>query len=145
MRDPRWTFMQADEGRYVDDSIGDNRQAWAPVMDDKTRAAALRAFLLERRARLKPQDVGLPSYGIRRCPGLRREEVAELAGVSAAWYTLFETARPKRRPSLRMVERVASALRLEERDRAHLYYLALPEIGRILPLVARVVESSPAC
>jgi transcriptional regulator with XRE-family HTH domain len=116
-----------------------------PVTDDKTRGVALRAFLLERRGRLKPQDVGLPSLGPRRCPGLRREEVAELAGVSAAWYTLFETARPQRRPSLRMVERVASALRLNERDRARLYCLALPEFGRILPLVARVIESSPAC
>jgi transcriptional regulator with XRE-family HTH domain len=49
-----------------------------------------REFLTSRRARLKPADVGLPDYGPRRVPGLRREEVAVLAGVSAPYYTRLE-------------------------------------------------------
>jgi transcriptional regulator with XRE-family HTH domain len=97
----------------------------------------LRSFLMERRGRLKPNDVGLPSYGARRCRGLRREEVAELVGVSAHWYTLFEMARPRRRPSLRMIERVAEALRLDEADHVKLLCLAVPEIARVSSFAAR--------
>jgi transcriptional regulator with XRE-family HTH domain len=99
-------------------------------LDDDQRRRSLRHFLIERRARLKPADVGLPSHGHRRCPGLRREEVAELVGVSATWYTLFEMARGQRRPSVRMVERVAYALRLDDRDRMQLMHLAIPELAR---------------
>jgi len=97
----------------------------------------LRSFLMERRGRLQPSDVGLPSYGSRRCRGLRREEVAELIGVSANWYTLFEMARCNRRASLRMIERVATALRLDEADHTTLLCLAVPEIARVSAFVAR--------
>jgi len=92
---------------------------------------SLRTFLKERRARLKPSDVGLPSYGPRRCKGLRREEVAELVGVSAHWYTLFEMATRNRRASIKMIQRVADALRLDEEDYATLFCLAVPEIARV--------------
>ena len=63
----------------------------------------------------------------RRTPGLRREEVAELAGVSTAWYTLLETAR-NRRVSTRMLDRVAKALMLSDAEKLRLYSLAFPEI-----------------
>jgi hypothetical protein len=102
-------------------------------MEERERAAALRAFLIDRRGRLKPADVGLPQYGTRRCRGLRREEVAELVGVSATWYKFFEIARPNRRVSIGMVTRVASALRLDERDSFELLRLAFPEIARVSP------------
>jgi transcriptional regulator with XRE-family HTH domain len=92
---------------------------------------------MDRRGRLKPVDVGLPSHGTRRCRGLRREEVAELAGVSAHWYILFEMARRNRRASLRMIERVAAALRLDEEDHMTLLCLAVPEIARVSSFVAR--------
>jgi transcriptional regulator with XRE-family HTH domain len=97
-------------------------------MLDTERRKQLREFLIERRARLKPNDVGLAQRGLRRCPGLRREEVAELAGVSANWYTMFEMARRNRRVSMRMIARVSTALRLDEADRAMLLRLAVPEI-----------------
>jgi transcriptional regulator with XRE-family HTH domain len=115
-------------------------------MSDDDRNA-LRTFLKERRARLKPSDVGLPSYGTRRCPGLRREEVAALVGVSADWYTLFEMARCNRRASIRMIERVAVALRLDEEDHAKLLCLAVPELARvssfIVPKATRVTATPP--
>ncbi len=110
-------------------------------MENKERVAELRAFLIDRRSRLTPSDVGLPGSGIRRCRGLRREEVAELVGVSASWYTLFEVARRDRRVSIRMVERVADALRLDDADRARLYCLAIPELSRVLPMVAAISSS----
>ncbi len=98
---------------------------------------ALRTFLKDRRGRLKPSDVGLPSYGVRRCQGLRREEVAELVGVSTHWYTLFEMARRNKRASIRMIGRVAEALQLDEEDRATLLCLAVPELARASSFIAR--------
>lgn len=112
-------------------------------MSDENRNA-LRTFLKERRARLKPSDVGLPSYGARRCRGLRREEVAELVGVSAHWYTLFEVARRNRRPSIGMIERVAEALRLNEEDRTHLLCLAVPEIARVYSFASQKAAQNVA-
>jgi hypothetical protein len=100
-------------------------------LEERERATALRAFLIDRRNRLKPADVGLPTYGTRRCRGLRREEVAELAGVSTTWYTFLEIARPNKRFSIKMVTRVASALRLDERDSFELLCLTFPEIARL--------------
>jgi hypothetical protein len=108
----------------------------ASTMEEHERAAALRAFLIDRRSRLKPADVGLPNYGTRRCRGLRREEVAELAGVSTGWYTFLEIARPNKRFSIKMVTRVASALRLDDRDSFELLRLTFPEIAR----ASRAVE-----
>ena len=92
----------------------------------------LRTFLAEKRARIKPGEVGLPAFGSRRVPGLRREEVAELAGVSTRWYELFETGRTRKRFSFEFVGRVADALRLDRDERATLFRLALPEVAEEL-------------
>jgi len=93
--------------------------------------AELRSFLTGCRARLLPSDVGLPVSGGRRVPGLRREEVAELVGVSAKWYAAFEAGKSDRRFSAEFVHRVAEALRLNARDRVWLFRLALPEAAAV--------------
>jgi transcriptional regulator with XRE-family HTH domain len=80
-------------------------------MNEEQRKRELRAFLMSRRARLTPADVGLGATARRRTPGLRREDVAELAGISTAWYTAFEMAKDNR-VSMRMIGSVAHALRL---------------------------------
>ena len=79
-------------------------------------------FLKSRRARLAPDDVGLPSGTRRRAAGLRREEVASLAGVGLTWYTWFEQGRDIR-VSPDFLENVARALRLSTAERQHLYVL----------------------
>src|SRR5215470_15164150 len=104
------------------------------------RRAELKRFLMERRARLLPTDVGLASLGRRRVPGLRREEVAELVGVTPQWYMMFEMGIGGRRFSWAFVERVAEALRLDGRDRAALYRLALPEVGAATALLEKSAE-----
>jgi transcriptional regulator with XRE-family HTH domain len=83
-------------------------------------------FLRGRRAALSPQDVGLPAGGRRRTPGLRREEVAQLAGVGTTWYTWLEQARDVR-ASLDVLEALAGALRLNQAERAHLILLGRGE------------------
>ena len=85
--------------------------------------AELAIFLRDRRSRLHPADVGLPAGDRRRTPGLRREEVAELAHISVEYYTRMERAQAPR-PSARILDSVAAALRLEPAERAHLYDLA---------------------
>lgn len=97
-------------------------------MNPQDRRLALRAYLTERRNALTPADVGLPTSGFRRVPGLRREEVAELAGVSVKWYEQFESGSGERRFSAAFVQHIAEALRMDERERATLFRLALPEI-----------------
>ncbi|GAB3487228.1 helix-turn-helix transcriptional regulator [Amycolatopsis cihanbeyliensis] len=83
----------------------------------------LAAFLRTRRERLDPQDFGLPSRRqSRRTPGLRREEVAELAGVSIDYIVRLEQARGLR-PSAEVVEALARALRLVPDERAYLFDL----------------------
>lgn len=99
-------------------------------MQAAARREALRSFLIERRSRLKPEDVGLSSTGRRRVPGLRREEVAQLAGVSVAWYTLFETGSDIR-VSPRMLDRVTGALRLATEERLYLFSLAIDEMPTV--------------
>lgn len=80
------------------------------------------AFLRSRRERLSPSDVGLPDGFRRRTPGLRREEVALLAGVGATWYTWLEQGRDVR-PSAEVLSALADALRLDSAERRHLYIL----------------------
>lgn len=92
------------------------------------RRELLAEFLRSRRDRLDPKAVGLPGGVRRRAPGLRREEVAQLAGVSAAWYTWLEQGRDIN-PSTEVIDAIASALRLTADERAHAYALA----GRPLP------------
>ncbi|MEV0175147.1 helix-turn-helix transcriptional regulator [Streptomyces sp. NPDC050803] len=91
------------------------------------RRAELSEFLRTRRARLKPEDVGLPDYGRhRRVPGLRREELAQLAGVSVAYYTRLEQGNG-RNVSAEVLDSIARALRLSDAEHAHLTHLAKPK------------------
>ncbi|AWS43569.1 helix-turn-helix transcriptional regulator [Streptosporangium sp. 'caverna'] len=88
-----------------------------------TRNVALGAFLRTRRAQVEPHDVGLPTADRRRVPGLRREEIAQLAGVSPDYYTRLEQGR-QRTASRAVLDGVAGALRLTADERSHLYTLA---------------------
>ncbi|MBO8195763.1 helix-turn-helix domain-containing protein [Streptomyces oryzae] len=83
----------------------------------------LAAFLRGRRERITPAEVGLPAGPRRRTPGLRREEVAQLAFISAEYYTRLEQARAPR-PSREVLAGLARALRLSDAERAHLHHLA---------------------
>jgi transcriptional regulator with XRE-family HTH domain len=84
----------------------------------------LREFLISRRAKVTPQQAGLPSYGgHRRVPGLRREEVALLAGVSAEYYIRLERGNAQG-VSDSVLEALVRALQLDEAERAHLFGLA---------------------
>jgi transcriptional regulator with XRE-family HTH domain len=116
------------------------------------RKEDIREFLISRRAKVSPEQAGIPSYGkLRRVPGLRREEVAQLAGVSTDYYTRLE------RGSLRgvsdsVLEAVSSALHLDEAERAHLMDLARtartparrtprrPQQQRVRPGVLRLLD-----
>jgi transcriptional regulator with XRE-family HTH domain len=86
----------------------------------------LGAFLRTRRDRIRPAEVGLPHGPRRRVPGLRREEVAQLAGLSADYYTELERGSTKNRvqPSAQTLSALARALRLNGDERDHLFHLA---------------------
>jgi transcriptional regulator with XRE-family HTH domain len=83
----------------------------------------IREFLTSRRARITPEQVGLVSYGSRRVAGLRREEVAVLAGVSVPYYTRLERG-DMSGASANVLEALARALQLDDAERAHLFDLA---------------------
>ncbi|MGX1560760.1 helix-turn-helix domain-containing protein [Streptomyces sp. NPDC055506] len=106
------------------------------------RRAELSEFLRTRRARLKPEDVGLPDFGRRRVPGLRREELAQLAGVSVAYYTRLEQGNG-RNVSAEVLDAIARALRLSDAEHAHLTHLAKPKQHKKKP-VARTQQVRPA-
>jgi len=92
-------------------------------MPEEMRKRELGAFLRSRRARLAPSDVGLPAGARRRTPGLRREEIAMIAGVGTTWYTWLEQGRDVK-PSLEVLTALAEALRLDAAERRHLFILA---------------------
>ncbi|NED12229.1 helix-turn-helix transcriptional regulator [Streptomyces sp. SID9124] len=95
-------------------------------------------FLRSRRARISPEEVGLNSYGRRRVPGLRREEVAQLAGVSVDYYIRLEQGRG---PSVSdaVLDAIARVLRLDETEHAHLRTVARPKARKAsAPSVRRV-------
>lgn len=97
------------------------------------RAQQLSEFLKARRARLRPEDVGAGDFGTqRRVPGLRREELALLAGVSVDYYTRLEQGRA-RHVSSEVLDAVARALRLDDYERVHLHNLAHPATARKRP------------
>lgn len=104
----------------------------------------LGGFLRARRARLRPGAVGLPpGPGARRTPGLRREEIAALAGLSIDYYIRLEQGK-ETNPSGPILEGLARALRLNEEETAHLYALANHAAGRTArasPPASRVVRS----
>lgn len=89
----------------------------------KVRREELSAFLKSRRARITPEDVGLPAGSRRRTPGLRREEVAQLAGVGVTWYTWLEQGRDIN-CSVQVLDAIARALALDGAEHSHLYRLA---------------------
>ena len=113
----------------------------------KLRRAELADFLRTRRAALQPQDVGLPGGGRRRTPGLRREEVAQLAGVGATWYTWLEQGRDVR-ASVEVLEALSKALQLDQAERTHLILLGRGEEAppckspaeRVSPTLRRLIE-----
>ncbi|MBB5817674.1 transcriptional regulator with XRE-family HTH domain [Streptosporangium becharense] len=110
----------------------------------RTRRAELAAFLRSRRDRITPEAVGLPAGLRRRTPGLRREEVALLAGVGVTWYTWLEQGRPIN-ASVQVLDAVARTLGLDRAEREHLYRLAdvpavsEPEAGERLEPETRIV------
>ncbi|MGO4154792.1 helix-turn-helix transcriptional regulator [Cupriavidus sp. YAF13] len=116
---------------------------------DRTRAA-LADFLRQRRECISPAQAGLPSAGRRRTPGLRREEVAALAGVGLTWYTWLEQGR-EIGVSAAFLENLARVLRLDAAERRHLFLLAHQrppaESGRtwctVPPLVRRLMDDLP--
>jgi transcriptional regulator with XRE-family HTH domain len=87
------------------------------------RRAELGKFLRARRAQLSPSDFGMPPGSRRRTPGLRREELAVLAGVGVTWYTWLEQGRHIN-ASTQVLDAVARTLRLDRAEREHLYRLA---------------------
>jgi transcriptional regulator with XRE-family HTH domain len=93
------------------------------MSDTALRRSELAAFLRSRRERITPENVGLPGGQRRRTAGLRREEVAQLAGVGVTWYTWLEQGRPIR-ASVQVLEAVARTLRLDAIERQHLFRLA---------------------
>ncbi|MFD5096280.1 helix-turn-helix transcriptional regulator [Amycolatopsis thailandensis] len=112
-------------------------------------------FLRSRRDRLRPEDVGLTSVGRRRTPGLRRTEIAHLAGISVDYYVRMEQGRDGR-PSPTVLEALSRVLGLDEDERSHLYTLARSEPAprransdeEVRPSVRRLLEllnpSTPA-
>ncbi|MEU1625122.1 helix-turn-helix transcriptional regulator [Streptomyces sp. NPDC020096] len=103
--------------------MGATTRQSATTAANGTRRTELAAYLRSRRARISPQDVGMPPGLRRRTPGLRREEVAQLAGVGITWYTWLEQGRPIN-ASVQVLDAVARVLRLDATEREHLYRLA---------------------
>ena len=100
---------------------GGSRPATLPAVAGGP-ASEVADFLRARRSRLQPADVGLPPSSRRRTPGLRREEVAQLADISTTYYTFLEQGRDIR-PSHQVLDALAAALRLTAAERAHLVEL----------------------
>jgi transcriptional regulator with XRE-family HTH domain len=94
------------------------------MTQDEVRRQELSDFLRNRRARVAPSDVGLVATPRRRAPGLRREEVAQLAGISASWYAWLEQKRPIR-VSHRTLDNLARVLQLNAAERIQLFQLAM--------------------
>ncbi len=109
-------------------------------MNNQARLHALSEFLKGKRARIAPQAVGLSSGLRRRTPGLRREEVAQLAGVSTTWYTWLEQGRDIQ-ASASVLENVAAALQMTADERKYLFSLALDKSSGLLPYAG--IEERP--
>jgi transcriptional regulator with XRE-family HTH domain len=123
--------------------------------EELDRHHELAAFLRSRRARVSPEQVGLPRGTRRRTPGLRRGEVALLAGVSPEWYTWLEQGRDIH-VSVQVLERLARVLQLDVNERAHVFLLALsqpppvetfspPTISPTLQEFLNQLRTIPAC
>ena len=131
------TALDAPKLTEVSDLDGDPQ---APGSLAGHRRRELAEFLRTRRSRLRPEDIGLPPGVRRRTPGLRREEVAQDAGVGVTWYTWLEQGRPIK-ASAQVLDAVARALRLDDAEREHMYRLAdLP----VKVTTTRALAVSPA-
>lgn len=123
-------------------------------MNSPNRMQMLSEFLRAKRAQILPQSVGLPAGTRRRTPGLRREEVAQLAGVSTTWYTWLEQGR-NIQVSASVLDSVAAALKLSVDERKYLYALALEggagpamreeEEPQISPALQRILQELRHC
>ncbi len=118
-----------------EESVNEER---ASGLSEQTRRE-LADFLRTRREKLKPEQVGLALTSRRRTPGLRREEVAELAGVGTTWYTWLEQARDIQ-PSVDVLKRLAQALLLNQAEVRHLFALA----GKAVPNEKSLVTEIPS-
>jgi transcriptional regulator with XRE-family HTH domain len=108
------------------------------LLEDDGRRRDLAQFLRDRRERIAPAAAGVRAGARRRARGLLREEVAMIAGVGVTWYTWLEQARPIK-PSVRVLGSIASALRLSDVERTHLFRLARPDLEPAPP--AQLVTS----
>ncbi|MER6208849.1 helix-turn-helix transcriptional regulator [Streptomyces sp. NPDC001642] len=110
-----------------------------------TGKSQLGDFLQARRSQLRPEDVGMPTYGdLRRVPGLRREELALLAGVSVSYYTRLEQGQSLS-ASPEVLDAIAGALRLDESERRYLHDLTQADRSRTRgrrPAPERVTEAA---
>jgi len=145
------TPRQTENGRSNGDvrsGSGDVRPGSQSGANGERRREELADFLRTKRSSLQPEDVGLPDGGRRRTPGLRREEVALLAGVGTTWYTWLEQGRDVR-ASLEVLEAVARALHLTPAERSHLILLGRgeqaspckPPAEKVSPTLRRLVEN----
>jgi transcriptional regulator with XRE-family HTH domain len=99
------------------------------ILRRMARDTRLGEFLQARRAQISPEAAGIAPYGRRRVPGLRREELAQLAGVSVDYYVRLEQGRAAH-PSPEVLDAIARALQLDEVERAHMHQLATPSPAR---------------
>jgi transcriptional regulator with XRE-family HTH domain len=120
----------------------------------EARRRELATFLRSRRERVRPEDLGLRLTRRRRTPGLRREEVAQLAGVGVTWYTWLEQGRDIN-PSAQVLDAIARTLQFDRHERSHLFTLAgvattavADECSKLCPTVQPLIEQLepfPAC
>jgi hypothetical protein len=110
------------------------------AVSESVRREELKNFLRTRRARLSPADFGLPEGTRRRTPGLRRDEVAQLASIGTTTYTFLEQGRDIR-VSTHVLDKIAEVLRLSEQEKQHLFRLAVGEVPEFSPLAD---EPNPA-
>ncbi|MFD5630479.1 helix-turn-helix transcriptional regulator [Streptomyces sp. NPDC127072] len=122
--------------------------------ESEIRRHELAAFLRHRREHVTPEQVGLPRGPRRRTPGLRREEVAQLAAVGVTWYTWLEQARDIQ-VSVQVLDALARTLMLDQSERVHLFQLAgavdpappmtCPTVSPAIQTVLEQLEPMPAC
>ncbi|MDA2068403.1 MULTISPECIES: helix-turn-helix transcriptional regulator [Bacillus] len=123
-------------------------------MNNKTRLKALSAFLKAKRAQISPESIGLSAGNRRRTPGLRREEVAQLAGVSTTWYTWLEQGRDIKVSTL-VLDCISKALQLNIDETDYLYDLAFEtnseitsqkkDQSKISPSLIRILDELTYC
>ncbi|MDR2994901.1 MAG: helix-turn-helix transcriptional regulator [Bacillus cereus] len=123
-------------------------------MNNKTRLEALSAFLKAKRAQISPESVGLSAGNRRRTPGLRREEVAQLAGVSTTWYTWLEQGRDIKVSTI-VLDCISKALQLNNDETDYLYDLAFEtnseiaspkkDQSKLSPSLIRILDELKYC